>query len=46
MSRGRATAIGFGAVLLWAALAVLTVAAGAVPPFQLTAACFAIVLPC
>ena len=42
MSRGRATAIGFGAVLLWAALAVCTVAVGAVPPFQLTAVCFTI----
>ena len=42
MSRARATAIGFGAVLLWAALALFTVAVGAVPPFQLTAVCFAI----
>ena len=45
-SRARATAIGFGAVLLWAALAVVTVAVGEVPPYQLTAAGFAIVLPC
>jgi drug/metabolite transporter (DMT)-like permease len=42
LSRGRATAIGFGAVLLWAALALFTVAVGPVPPFQLTAVCFAI----
>jgi drug/metabolite transporter (DMT)-like permease len=42
VSRGRATAIGFGAVLLWAALALFTVAVGPVPPFQLTAVCFAI----
>ena len=42
MSRARATAIGFGAVLLWAALALFTVAVGPVPPFQLTAVCFAI----
>lgn len=42
MSRARATATGFGAVLLWAALALFTVAVGAVPPFQLTAVCFAI----
>jgi drug/metabolite transporter (DMT)-like permease len=42
MSRGRATAIGFGAVLLWALLALLTVAVGPVPPFQLSAFCFAI----
>ena len=42
MSRGRATAVGFGAVLLWAAMALLTVAVGGLPPFQLTALCFAI----
>jgi drug/metabolite transporter (DMT)-like permease len=42
VSRGRATAIGFGAVLLWAALALFTVATGGVPPFQLTAVCFTI----
>ncbi len=42
MSRTRATAIGFGAVLLWALLALLTVGVGGVPPFQLTAVCFAI----
>lgn len=42
MSRGRATAFGFGAVLLWALLALLTVATGAVPPFQLLTVCFAI----
>ena len=40
--RSRATAIGFGAVLLWALLALLTVAVGPVPPFQLSAVCFAI----
>jgi drug/metabolite transporter (DMT)-like permease len=42
VSRARATAIGFGAVLLWSALALFTVAVGPVPPFQLTAVCFAI----
>ena len=42
MTRGRATALGFGAVLLWALLAALTVGTGAVPPFQLLAVCFAI----
>lgn len=42
MSRARATTIGFGAVLLWALLALLTVAVGPVPPFQLSAVCFAI----
>ena len=42
MSSGRATAIGFGAVLLWALLALFTVNAAGVPPFQLSAMCFAI----
>lgn len=42
MTRAGATLIGFGAVLLWSLLALLTVAAGAVPPFQLTAVCFAL----
>jgi drug/metabolite transporter (DMT)-like permease len=42
VSRLRSTAIGFGAVLLWSALALFTVAVGPVPPFQLTAVCFAI----
>lgn len=42
MSRGQATSIGFVAVLLWALLALLTVAVGPVPPFQLSAVCFAI----
>jgi drug/metabolite transporter (DMT)-like permease len=40
--RGRATALGFGAVLLWALLALLTVWSGATPPFQLAALCFAV----
>ena len=42
MSRRLATAIGFGAVLLWATLAVLTTATAPVPPLQLNAVCFAI----
>jgi drug/metabolite transporter (DMT)-like permease len=42
VSRARATATGFGAVLLWAMLALFTVAVGPVPPFQLSAVCFAI----
>ncbi len=42
MPAGRATLIGFGAVLLWALLALLTVRAGPVPPFQLAALCFTI----
>ena len=36
----RATAIGGGAVALWASLAVITTAAGPVPPFQMTAMAF------
>ena len=36
----RATAIGSGAVALWSALAVITTAAGPVPPFQMTAMAF------
>jgi drug/metabolite transporter (DMT)-like permease len=42
MTRSRATLAGFGAIGLWALLALLTVAAGPVPPFQLTAMCFAL----
>ncbi|RYH01992.1 DMT family transporter [Salipiger sp. IMCC34102] len=42
MTRRTATLIGFTAVLLWALLAVFTVAAAPVPPFQLTALTFAI----
>ncbi len=38
----RATLIGFAAVLMWGALALLTVWSGKVPPFQLVAMCFAI----
>ncbi len=38
----RATLIGGTAVLMWGALALLTVWSGAVPPFQLIAMCFAI----
>jgi drug/metabolite transporter (DMT)-like permease len=38
----RATAWGFVAVLLWALLALLTAASGAVPPFQLVAMSFTI----
>lgn len=42
MTRGTSTAIGFGAVLLWASLAVLTAASGTMPPFQLLAITFGI----
>ena len=42
MTRGRATAIGLVAVLLWALLALLTVGTAPVPPFQLNAICFTI----
>lgn len=42
MSRRAATLIGFGAVLLWSLLALLTVGSDPVPPFQLSAMAFAI----
>jgi drug/metabolite transporter (DMT)-like permease len=42
MSSLRATLIGFSAVLMWSLLAVLTVASGEVPPFQLAAMTFAV----
>ncbi|GJD78133.1 DMT family transporter [Methylobacterium gregans] len=42
MTHGTATALGFGAILLWSLLAVLTAASGAVPPFQLAAMTFAV----
>ncbi|MBM3549820.1 MAG: EamA family transporter [Alphaproteobacteria bacterium] len=41
-SRRRATLIGFSAIAMWAALALLTTLAGPVPPFQLVAMAFAI----
>ena len=37
-----ATLIGFGAILLWSALALLTASAGKIPPFELAATTFAI----
>jgi drug/metabolite transporter (DMT)-like permease len=40
LDRRQATAVGFGAVLLWGTLAPLAVAAKAVPPFQMTATAF------
>lgn len=42
MTRHSATAIGFVAVLLWALLAVLTVATAPVPPLLLNALCFSV----
>ncbi len=42
MEQKSATFIGFGAILLWAFLALFTVGAGPIPPFQLTAISFAI----
>lgn len=42
MTSGRATALGMGAILLWATLASLTVLSGGLPPFQTTAVAFAI----
>jgi drug/metabolite transporter (DMT)-like permease len=40
MTRGRATLIGCGAILLWSFLALFTAGSGAVPPFQLAALTF------
>ncbi|MCE8537832.1 EamA family transporter [Ruegeria pomeroyi] len=42
MTRTRATAIGFVAVLLWALLALLTVGSAPVPPLLLNALCFTV----
>ncbi len=42
MTKTQATTLGFGAVLMWALLAVLTVKTVPIPPFQLTAMSFAI----
>lgn len=42
MTRGKATGIGFSAVLMWALLAVLTIGSAPVPPFLLNALCFGI----
>lgn len=42
MTRKRATAIGFTAVLLWSFLALFTVGSAPVPPLQLNAICFGI----
>ncbi|MEO1192803.1 MAG: EamA family transporter [Pseudomonadota bacterium] len=42
MSKTLATLLGFGAVLLWALLALFTAASGQVPPFQLAAMSFAL----
>ena len=38
----RATLIGFAAILMWSFLALFTAASGKMPPFQLSAICFAI----
>ncbi|MEM7709481.1 MAG: EamA family transporter [Pseudomonadota bacterium] len=42
MTRGMATLAGFGAVVLWATLALFTTLSGAVPPLQLLTMCFAV----
>jgi drug/metabolite transporter (DMT)-like permease len=42
MTRGRATLIGFSAVLMWSLLALLTIGSAPVPPLLLNAMCFAI----
>lgn len=42
MTKGRATAIGFTAVLMWSLLALFTIGSSPVPPLQLNAICFGI----
>ncbi|MEZ5798145.1 MAG: EamA family transporter [Paracoccaceae bacterium] len=42
MTKGRATLIGFTAILMWSLLALLTIGSAPVPPFLLNALCFAI----
>ena len=42
MTQRTTTLVGFGAVVLWSLLAVLTTATGSVPPFQLAAMTFVI----
>ncbi len=42
METTRATVVGLVAIMLWAALAVLTIQAGGVPPFELLALTFAV----
>lgn len=42
MTQGKATAIGFSAVLMWSLLALLTIGSAPVPPLMLNAICFAI----
>lgn len=42
MTRGKATVIGFTAILMWALLALLTIGSAPVPPFLLNALCFGI----
>ena len=42
MTSARATLFGFAAILMWSLLALLTVATGKVPPFQLAAMTFAV----
>ena len=42
VTRGRATAIGFAAIVSWGLLALFTLGAQPVPPLQMNAVCFAI----
>lgn len=42
MSKSKATAIGFSAILMWALLALFTIGSAPVPPFLLNALCFGI----
>ena len=40
MTRSRATAIGFSAILMWSLLALFTIGSAPVPPLLLNAICF------
>lgn len=42
VTQGKATAIGFSAILMWALLALFTIGSAPVPPFLLNALCFGI----
>lgn len=42
LKRRMATLIGLSAIVMWSSLAILSVLSGPIPPFQLTAMCFAL----
>ena len=43
MTRQKATAIGFTAILMWALLALMTIGSAPVPPFLLNALCLSLI---